>query len=94
MQQVPLQIVFFHRVKVRDPQRTHAGGGKVKGRRTAQTAGADYQDAGGGEPLLARNPDFIEEQVAAVTNQLGGRKRGGRIGHRSGKETRFVSDRK
>jgi len=47
-----------------------AGGGKVGGAARAQPAAADDEDAGGKNFFLSFDTDFVEKDVAAVTEQL------------------------
>ena len=81
-----MQVVFLHLVEVGDAEGADAGGGEVERGRTAESAGADHQDPGGREFLLSRHAESLEQNLAAVARELGGRKVGRRGGHRGERE--------
>ena len=65
-----LQVGGFNGVVVGDNQRADACGGKVGQGSRAQTAAADYQRGGVEQFLLSFNADFVEQDVAAVSQKL------------------------
>ena len=81
VEKLTLEVVRLDAVEVGDAEGAEAGGGEVKGSGTAEAAGADHEDARGGELLLAGDADLIEEDVAAVTREFVGRKGGRSGGH-------------
>jgi hypothetical protein len=64
--------VRFDAVEVGDAKGADAGGGEIKCGRAAEAAGADNEHAGGGELLLARDTEFIEENMPAVAREFVG----------------------
>ncbi len=81
VEDLPLQVVLGDPVEVGQAERAHAGGGEVKRRRAAESAGADHEHARGGQPALTTDPDLVEQDVPAVPAEFGGRELGQGIGH-------------
>ena len=81
MQQLPLQIVFFHAIEVREAEGSDPGGGQIKCGRTSQSTGANDQNTRGGELLLTTHANLLQQQVPAVARKFGGRKGGQWISH-------------
>ncbi len=71
VEHLSLQVGERHRIWIDDPERANAGGGKIEGGRRAQAAGADDQNPGGLERLLARPADFAQDEVAGVAVDFG-----------------------
>ena len=65
-----LQISFVYGVVVGDNQRADACGGKVRQGSRAQAAAADHQRGGVEQLLLPFNADFVEQNMAAVAQEL------------------------
>jgi hypothetical protein len=65
-----LQVGEVDLVGIGEGQAADAGGGEVERGRTTQTARADDQRLGGAQLLLPLDPDFREEDVAAVAEKL------------------------
>ena len=57
-------------VEVDEAERADAGGGEVERERRAEAAGADAEDLGGLELLLAFHADFGQDEVARVARDL------------------------
>lgn len=60
VQKLTLEIVSFNRVQISDAQRANASGGEVQSRRAAQSACADDEHFGSGQPALSFQPNFIK----------------------------------
>ena len=58
-----LKIREIDGVEINDPDLADAGGGQVHGDRRAESARTDAEDAGGANFLLARHPDFGQDEV-------------------------------
>ena len=65
-----LEVGEIHDVEIHDADFADAGGGEIHGDGRAEAAGADAQDAGGANFLLARQPDFGQNQVARIAADL------------------------
>ena len=65
-----LEVRVVHDVGVDDPERPDARGREVERGRRAEPAGADQEDAGVEQLLLALLPDLGDEQVARVALPL------------------------
>ena len=65
-----LQVGEVDLVGVGQRQPADAAGGEVEGRRAAQAAHADDQRMRRAQPLLPLDPDFVEQDVAAVAEEL------------------------
>ena len=65
-----LQVAGVDGVEVDQAERADAGGGEIECERRAQAAGADAQDLGGLQLLLAFHADFGQDQVARVARDL------------------------
>jgi len=57
-------------VGVGDGQFADSAGGEVERRRAAQPARADNECMGSAQPLLPFDPNFVEQDVAAVAEEL------------------------
>jgi hypothetical protein len=66
VENLPLQVGEVDLVRVGERQLADAACGQVDGRRAAKAAGADDQRVRGTQPLLALDPDFGEQDMAAV----------------------------
>ena len=67
VQNLALEIGIIHRVEIHDAEFADAGGGEVHGDGRAEAAGADAQDAGALDFLLAGQADFGQNQVPRIT---------------------------
>src|SRR3989338_5237245 len=65
-----LEVGEVHCVEVDDAKPSDAGGGKIQAEWRTQTAGADQQDLGLHELLLALNADLRDDEVPAVAEDL------------------------
>ena len=81
VQELALQIVFLHVIKVRDSNRPDTRRGEIKRGRAAKSARSDDQHAGGGKFLLAGHSNLLEQNMPAVTRHFSGREGGQRINH-------------
>ena len=70
MQHLALQVGEIHRVAVAQHQGADAGCGQVQGRRRAQAAGTHDQGPGSQKLLLAFDAQLVEQDMAAVTQEL------------------------
>ena len=70
MDDLALQVGEVDVVVVDEPDRAHPGGRQVQGGRRPEPAGADEQDPGGPDALLADHPHLRHERVAVVALQL------------------------
>ena len=70
VENLALQVGEGDDIRVHQPNHAHTGRGQIEGRRGAQAAGADDQDAGGLQPLLAGPTDLAQDQVAGVAFDL------------------------
>jgi hypothetical protein len=66
-----MQIRDVDFVEVGEPDASHARGGEVHRRRTSQSTGADDEDRGGLEALLALFADFGKDEMARVALAFG-----------------------
>ena len=67
---LPLQIGEIDAVVVDHRDAANPGGSKVKHDRGSQPAGADDQSTRTAQPPLAFNTDFVQQDVARITQQL------------------------
>jgi hypothetical protein len=67
---LPLQVGEVDLVRVGEGQLADAAGGEIERRGAAQAARADDQRVRRSQPLLALDPDFIEQDVTAVAEEL------------------------
>ena len=65
-----LQVAGVDDVEVDEAERADAGRGEVERERRAEAAGADAEDAGGLQLLLAFHADLGQDQVARVAGDL------------------------
>ena len=72
-----LEVGEVDDVVVDDPERADAGRGEVQRGRRAETAGAEQQDLGVEQLLLALDADLGDQQVARVALALLGGERAG-----------------
>ena len=79
VEELALEIVGFHAVKVGDTERADACGREVKRGGATQPARANHEHPRGGELLLAGEPDLGEQEVPTVAREFGRRegRRGG-----------------
>jgi hypothetical protein len=70
IENLTLQVGEVDLVRVGEGEFADAAGGEVKRRRAAEAARADDQGVRRAQPLLALDSDLIEEDVAAVTEEL------------------------
>ncbi len=70
-----LQVRQVHVVVVDDPERPHAGRGKIEGGRRAEPTGAEQEHLRVEQLLLAIGPDLGDQQVARVALALLGGER-------------------
>ncbi len=70
MQDLPLQVSEIDRVTVGQHQPADTRRSKVQRSRRTQASRTDNQDACGSKPLLAFDPDFVKQDVPAVTQQF------------------------
>jgi hypothetical protein len=70
VEDLPLQIGEVDPVRIGEGQLADAAGGKVERRGAAEAAGADDERARVAQPLLALDPDFGEQDVPAVAEEL------------------------
>ena len=67
-----LKVAGVDDVEVDQAECADAGGGEVESERGAESAGADAEDFGGLEPLLAFHADLGEDEVAGVAGKVVG----------------------
>jgi hypothetical protein len=67
---LPLQVGEVDLVRVGEGEFADAAGGEVERRRASQAAGADDERMRRAQPLLALDPYLIEQDVAAVAEEL------------------------
>src|SRR5208282_5091667 len=67
VQNLALEVGIIHGIEIDDAYLADAGGGEVHGDWRAEAAGADAQDAGALDFLLACQTDFRQNQVPRVT---------------------------
>ena len=65
-----LQVGEVHRIVVHHADRAHPRRGEIEQQRRAQTAGADHQDAGLQQLLLADAADFGQDDVPRIALEL------------------------
>jgi hypothetical protein len=70
---LPLKVVHFDQVEIRQAKHTHAGGGQVKSRRAAQTTRADHQHPGGRQLALTGDTDLLKQNLPTVATEFLGR---------------------
>lgn len=70
VQDLALQVAQFNVVVICQGNVPHAGSGQVAGHRGAQATGTDNQYASSLELFLAFNAQFVEQDVAGVTQEL------------------------
>jgi hypothetical protein len=70
VENLPLQVGEVDLVGVGEGEFADAAGGEVERRRASQATGADDQRMRRAQPLLALDPYFIEQDVAAVAEEL------------------------
>ena len=70
IENLPLQVGEVYFVGIGDGQLADAACGKVKRRGTTEAAGADDERMRRAQPLLPFDPYFIEQDVAAVAEEL------------------------
>ena len=70
MDDLALQVGFVDGVEVDQADGADAGSGEVERERRAEAAGADAEDLGGLELLLALHADLGEDEVAGVAGDL------------------------
>ena len=70
MDDLALQVGHVDVVVVNEADRTHPGGRQVQGCRRPEPTGADEQDPGGPDALLADHPHLRHERVAVIALQL------------------------
>ncbi len=66
VQNLALEVGVIHGIEIHDADFADAGGGEIHGDGRAEAAGADAQDAGALDFLLACQPDFGQNQVPRV----------------------------
>ena len=66
VEDLALEVGEVHGVEIHDAELADAGGGEIHGDGRAEPARADAQHAGGANFLLARQPDFGQNQVPRV----------------------------
>lgn len=82
VEELALEVVPFHAVRIDEADGADAGGGKVEGDGAAEAPGADNQHARGTEAFLAGHADFAEQQVPTVAGKLRGGEGHGRVNRR------------
>jgi len=70
VEDLPLQVGEIDLVRVGERQLADAACREVERRRATEAARADDERARGAQPLLALDPDLIEQDVAAVAEEL------------------------
>ena len=70
VQDLPLQVGEVDRVAVGEQDPADAGRGEIERRRRAEAAGADHQRVRAEQALLPLDADLVEQDVAAVAQQL------------------------
>jgi hypothetical protein len=70
VEDLPLQVGEVDLVRIGEGELADAAGGEIERRGTAEAAGADDEGMRIAQPLLALDPDFREQDVAAVAEEL------------------------
>ena len=70
MQDLALQVGEVDRIAIGQQDASDTGAGQVERRRRTQSASAHDQRGGAEQPLLGLDPDLVEQDVAAVAEQL------------------------
>jgi hypothetical protein len=70
VENLPLEVGEVDLVRIGDGQLADAARGEVERRGTTEAAGADDERMRGAQPLLALDANFIEQDVAAVAEEL------------------------
>src|SRR5215208_563036 len=70
VQHLALEVRDVDDVEVDEPERSHAGGGKIQRGRRAEATRADEQNARRLDALLTVEPDVGKDEMPAVAKQL------------------------
>jgi hypothetical protein len=70
MENLALQVGVIDHVKINDPERAHARGGKIKRKRRAQSAGADAEHARRLQFLLPIHANLRHDQMPRVAQDF------------------------